>query len=78
MSRKLFGRHLCADPKVCHGQLTFRGTRILVSDVLMLVASGMSWDKITEECHGEVTSQAIADAIRFAGRELAKQRQLSA
>lgn len=77
MSRKL-GRYLSADPKVCHGQLTFRGTRILVSDVLNLVASGMPWEKITEECHGAVSRAAIAEAIRFAGRMLEKRSRLSA
>jgi uncharacterized protein (DUF433 family) len=78
MARKTFGRYLCADPKVCQGQITFRGTRILVSDVLELVASGIPWQKITEECHGAVSRRAIADAIRYAGRILDKQGPLSA
>ena len=46
MKRKPTGRLICADPKICHGQLTFRGTRILVSDVLELAADGMSRDGI--------------------------------
>jgi uncharacterized protein (DUF433 family) len=71
MKRKAIGRFICADPKVCHGQLTFRGTRILVSDVLELVASGMSWEQIIEECHGSISRGAIAEAIRQAGRLIA-------
>jgi uncharacterized protein (DUF433 family) len=58
---------ICADPKVCHGKLTFRGTRILVSDVLELVAAGMDWDEIIKECHGSISRPAIAAAIRVAG-----------
>ena len=31
---KILGRFIVADPKVCHGQPTFRGTRVFVADVL--------------------------------------------
>ena len=70
MKRKPTGRLICADPKICHGQLTFRGTRILVSDVLELVADGMSWDDIIRECQGSISRAAIAEAIRIAGRAI--------
>jgi hypothetical protein len=33
--RKELGQYIVADPEICHGQLTFKGTRILVSDVLV-------------------------------------------
>ena len=59
-------RFIVADPKVCHGQPTFRGTRVLVSDVLELLAAGMAWDEIINECHGGISRAAIAEAIRFA------------
>jgi uncharacterized protein (DUF433 family) len=35
-------RYIVADPAICHGQPTFRGTRILLSDVLEQVASGLA------------------------------------
>jgi uncharacterized protein (DUF433 family) len=68
--RKKLGRFICADPKICHGKLTFRGTRILVTQVLELVADGMSWDDIVRECHGSISRAAIAEAIRLAGRAI--------
>lgn len=34
MSAKLIGRYVITDRKICHGKPTFRGTRIMVSDVL--------------------------------------------
>ena len=70
MRKKPTGRFICADPKICHGKPTFRGTRILVSEVLELVADGMSWDDITRECHGSISRAAIAEAIRIAGRAI--------
>jgi uncharacterized protein (DUF433 family) len=67
---KLLGRYVVADPKICHGQPTFRGTRVLVADVLEQVATGMSWDAIIEEWNGHVTKEAIAEAVALASQAL--------
>jgi uncharacterized protein (DUF433 family) len=70
MKKKRAEQFIVSDPKVCHGKPTFRGTRLLVSDVLELVASGMDWDEIIKECRGSVSRRAIAEAIRFAGQAM--------
>ena len=70
---RLMGRFIVADSSVCHGWPTFRGTRILVSDVLEQVASGMAWETIVEECRGDVSKDAIAEAVRLASRALVDQ-----
>ena len=64
----MIGRHNVADPGVCHGQPTFRGTRILVSDVLEQVSSGMAWESIALEWRGRVSKEAIAEAVRLASK----------
>jgi uncharacterized protein (DUF433 family) len=64
--RKTFGRYVVVDPKICHGQPTFRGTRILVSDVLEQVADGMLWETIEKQWRGAVSQAAIAAAVRLA------------
>ncbi len=43
------GRYIVSDPSVCHGEPTFRGTRILVADVLDQVARGTAWETIVDE-----------------------------
>ena len=58
------------DTKICHGQPTIRGTRILVSDVLEQVADGASWDVIEEQWRGAVSHKAIAEAVRLARKAL--------
>jgi len=68
MDTKLIGRYIVADPNICHGQPTFRGTRIFVSDVLEQVASGMAWETIIEEWHNSVTKEAIAEAVQLASQ----------
>ncbi|NIA12329.1 MAG: DUF433 domain-containing protein [Nitrospiraceae bacterium] len=41
-------RHIASDPAICHGEPTFRGTRIRVADVLEQVESGVAYEAITE------------------------------
>lgn len=62
---KLFGRYIVTDPDICHGKPTFRGTRILVADVLEQVADGLAWETIREEWRGAISDEAIAEAIRM-------------
>lgn len=66
MRKKVVGRYIVTDPRVCHGQPTFRGTRILVADVLEQVAGGMAWKSIVEEWRGNINEDAIAEAVRAA------------
>ncbi|MCI0746776.1 MAG: DUF433 domain-containing protein [Verrucomicrobia subdivision 3 bacterium] len=66
MSKKVVGRYIVADPRICHGQPTFRGTRILVTDVLEQVATGMAWKSIVEEWRDAISEEAIAEAVRLA------------
>lgn len=62
------GRYIVTDPKVCHGKPTFRGTRIMVSQVLEQVSNGMAWEAIIEEWRGSITKEAIAEAVRLASQ----------
>jgi uncharacterized protein (DUF433 family) len=66
------GRYIVADPKICHGKPTFRGTRVFVSDVLEQVASGLAWETIIEEWHDSITKEAIAEAVQLATQALMK------
>ena len=68
--KKSLGRFVVVDSQICHGQPTFRGTRIFVSDVLEQVARGMTWDAIIEEWRGAISKEAIAEAIRLARESL--------
>lgn len=76
---RVLGRYVVADPAICHGQLTFRGTRIFVADVLEQVAGGMAWESIVESWRGSVSDAAIAEAVRLAREALlAHHKELAA
>ncbi len=65
---KLIGHYIVTDPAICHGQPTFRGTRIMVRQVLDMVASGLAWETIIEQCHNSVTEEALAEAVLLASK----------
>ena len=71
---KAVGRFIVVDPAICHGQPTFRGTRILVSDVLEQVASGMACETIIEQWRGAVTKDAVSGSVRLARNLLLSQK----
>lgn len=64
--RQILGRYIVADPKICHGKPTFRGTRIMVADVLEQVADGMAWESIAESWGNNISREAIAEAVFLA------------
>ena len=67
--------YIVADPEICHGKPTFRGTRIMVWQVLEQVASGMAWEAIIEEWRGSISREAIAEAVRLASQSLLEQKE---
>jgi uncharacterized protein (DUF433 family) len=73
----VLGRYIVADPEICHGKPTFKGTRIFVADVLDQVSEGLAWETIIELWGGDVSKEAIAEAVRlardaFLGQDLAR------
>jgi uncharacterized protein (DUF433 family) len=68
MKKKNLGRYIVVDPRICHGQPTFKGTRIMVHLVLEQLSAGLAWETIVEEWNGKINKPAIAEAIRLAGK----------
>jgi len=67
-NRMMLGRYIVADPKICHGKPTIRGTRIMVSQVLDQAALGMDWVSISERWGGSIPKEAIAEAVRLSSQ----------
>ena len=60
--------YIVADNKVCHEQLTFINTRIMVWQVLDLLAAGVTVDEILKDYFPELTREAIFGAISYASK----------
>jgi len=63
------GNYLMIDPEVCHGQMTFRGTRVPVDTVLTFLAKGYSVDQLLRSWP-ELTRSAVEEAISLASQSL--------
>ncbi len=55
------------DPNICSGKPTVRGTRILVSTVLGMLAGGYSVERVVE-AYPELEREDVLAAIAYASR----------
>ena len=71
LTRRLeLGEHIVADPEICHGKPTFKGTRIMVWQILDELAHGMTPDEIVKAWRGRVSRAGIAECVQVARRSL--------
>ena len=71
IARIELGRFIVADPAICHGKPTFKGTRVFVADVLADVERGLSWDFIMQRWGGgKISKAAITEAVQLAREAL--------
>jgi uncharacterized protein (DUF433 family) len=63
------GEYLVVDPRICHGQLTFKGTRVPVSTVLAYLAKGWTLEQVVASWP-DVRREAVTEAIRLAAAAL--------
>jgi uncharacterized protein (DUF433 family) len=61
---------MIVDPAICHGELTFRGTRVPVRTILLYLAKGRSLAYLRKSWP-EVTPEAIEEAVSMAAELLA-------
>lgn len=66
------GKYIVADPRICHGKPTYRGTRIMVWQVMEMLSEGMAWDAISAQWGGSVSQDAIAETVRLAAQTFLK------
>ena len=67
MQKKELGKYLIVDPEICHGKLTFKGTRVPVSTVLTFLAMGDSIQDILRNWP-QLKREYVEEAIHFASK----------
>ncbi len=72
MKRVELGKYVISDPAICHGKLTFKGTRVLVEPVLASFANGRTLDDIVTKGWPTITKEAVEDALMIAIHSLVK------
>jgi uncharacterized protein (DUF433 family) len=61
-------KYIVVDDEICHGKPTFKGTRILVSDVIELLASGLSIEKIIRDYYPSLNEDMVKEALIWAAK----------
>lgn len=59
------GRYIVIDDEVCHGKPVFKGTRVLVSDVVELLGAGVSIEEIIRDYYPSLNEEMIREALRY-------------
>ena len=72
------GKYIVADSGICHGKPTFKGSRVMVWQVLDMVRRGLAWDEISRQWRGKVPGEAIAEALELAGGVFCEPRSVAA
>ena len=64
--------YIVSDPKIMHGKMCIKGTRIMISTILDNLAEGLSAEEIIDE-YPPLTKEHINAAIKYAA-ELSHER----
>ena len=65
MKRVVISSHIVADPKICHGKPTFKGTRVMVWQVLEMLEDGGTVSEIVK-AFPSLTPPAVKSALGYA------------
>jgi uncharacterized protein (DUF433 family) len=67
---------IAVDPQICSGKPVIRGTRIMVMNILGMVAGGYSVDRIVQ-AYPELTPADVSAALEYAARVVAEEQVLA-
>ncbi len=61
------GQYIIADTAICHGKPTFKGSRVMVWQVLAGLQRGETVDELCDAWPQAITPAAVAEAVELAG-----------
>ena len=67
---------IVVDPKICGGKPTIRGTRIMVKNILGMIAGGKSALDI-RKTYPELQKQDVIEALRYAAEVIDEEQVVS-
>lgn len=65
MKKVIINDYIVADPQICHGKPTFKGTRVMVWQILEMLEFGLNDKEIVKE-FPSLTSEYIKAALNYA------------
>jgi uncharacterized protein (DUF433 family) len=70
-----WGRYIVVDDEICHGKPTFKGTRVLVSDVIELSASGLATEEVIRDYYPSLNENMVKEALGWTAKIIRGARQ---
>lgn len=67
---------IVTDPQICSGKPVIRGTRIMVKNILGMVAGGYTVERIVE-AYPELTRADVSAALQYAAELVAEEQILA-
>lgn len=64
---------IVVDPKICSGKPTIRGTRIMVKNILGMVAGGYTLSRIID-AYPELTNDDVTAALEYASQVIDEEK----
>jgi uncharacterized protein (DUF433 family) len=64
---------ISVDPQICSGKPCIRGTRIMVKNILGMIAGGYTVEKVLE-AYPELTRDDVTEALDYASRVIDEEK----
>ena len=65
---------IVADSEICDGKPVFEGTRIMVWQILELLAQGISIDEIRQDYFPQLSKEAILSVLNYASNPVEEEK----
>ena len=70
-------KYIEVNSEVCDGKPTFKGTRIMVWQVLELLGEGITIDEIIKDYFPQISKEAILSVLNYASKLIEDQKVLA-
>ncbi len=62
--------YIVADSEICGGTPTFKGTRVMIWQIIELLGAGITIDEILKRYFPQLTKQAILSALSYTSKAI--------
>ena len=72
--RAEINRYIVIDSKICHGTPTFKGTRVMVWQIIDLLGAGVTPEEILRDYFPHLTKESILAALNYVSKMVEEER----
>lgn len=69
--------HIVADDEICGGDLTIKGTRVLVWQIIELLGAGVTIEEILRDYFPQITKEAIFASLKLASKNIENEKYVA-